>query len=267
MLSGPYTVWMAGFIVIPLFLIVYYGMTTKAGAFTWENITAIASPVNLKALWLSVELSFICTVICLVLSYPLAMILANSKMKNSSLTAFLFILPMWMNALLRTLAWLTLLENNGVINTILKAIGLPAIHIINTPTAIVFGMVYNYIPFMILPIYNVLVKLDRNVINAARDLGANAVQTFLRVILPLSVPGIISGITMVFVPSLTTFAISDILGGSKILLLGNIIEQKFKTANNWHAGSGLSLVLMVFIIITMVVSSHYEKDGESASVW
>ncbi|MBQ9593164.1 MAG: ABC transporter permease [Lachnospiraceae bacterium] len=267
MLSGPYTVWMAGFIVIPLFLIVYYGMTTKAGAFTWENITAITSSVNLKALWLSVELSFICTVICLVLSYPLAMILANSKMKNSSLTAFLFILPMWMNALLRTLAWLTLLENNGVINTVLKAIGLPAIHIINTPTAIVFGMVYNYIPFMILPIYNVLVKLDRNVINAARDLGANAVQTFLRVILPLSVPGIISGITMVFVPSLTTFAISDILGGSKILLLGNIIEQKFKTANNWHAGSGLSLVLMVVIIITMVVSSHYEKDGESASVW
>lgn len=267
MLSGPYAVWMIGFIVIPLFLIVYYGMTTKAGAFTWDNITAIASAVNLKALWLSVELSLICTVVCLVLSYPLAMILANSKMKNSSLTAFLFILPMWMNALLRTLAWLTLLENNGVINTVLKAIGLPAIHIINTPTAIVFGMVYNYIPFMILPIYNVLVKLDGNVINAARDLGANAVQTFLRVILPLSVPGIISGITMVFVPSLTTFAISDILGGSKILLLGNIIEQKFKTANNWHAGSGLSLVLMVFIIITMVISSRYEKDGESANVW
>lgn len=267
LLAGPYTVWMIGFIVIPLFLIVYYAMTTKAGAFTWENLLAIASPVNRKALWLSLELSLLCTVICLLLAYPLAMILANSKLKNSTLMAFLFILPMWMNTLLRTLAWLTLLENNGVINSLLGKLGLPGIHIINTPKAIVFGMVYDFLPFMILPIYNVLVKLDKNVINAARDLGANPAQTFLRVILPLSVPGIISGITMVFVPSLTTFAISEMLGGSKILLIGNVIEQKFKTGNNWHAGSGLSLVLMVFIVITMLISGHYDKDGEGTGVW
>lgn len=267
LLAGPYLVWMTGFIILPLLLVVYYGLTNKAGSFTLENITAIGSAINLKALGLSLELSLVCTVICVLLAYPLAMILANLKLKSSGLIAFLFILPMWMNFLLRTLAWLTLLERNGVINNVLSFLGLPSLNIINTPVAIVFGMVYNFLPFMILPIYNNLAKLDRNVVNAARDLGANGIQTFFRVIVPLSLPGVISGITMVFVPSLTTFVISDILGGSKILLLGNIIEQKFKAANNWNAGSGLSLVLMVFIIISMALMSKYDKDSEGTGVW
>lgn len=170
-----------------------------------------------------------------------------------------------MNFLLRTLAWQTLLEKNGVINSILAFFHLPGISIINTPGAIILGMVYNFLPFMVLPIYNVLIKIDRDVINAARDLGANSVQTFLKVTLPLTTPGIVSGITMVFIPALTTFVISDLLGGSKILLIGNVIEQEFKQTNNWNAGSALSTVLMIFIILSMVLMNKYDKDGEGTA--
>ena len=170
---------------------------------------------------------------------------------------------MWMNFLLRTLAWQTLLEKTGVINSILTFLNLPTLNIINTPSAIVLGMVYNFLPFMVLPIYNTLIKIDSNVINAAKDLGANNIQTFTRVIFPLSLPGVISGITMVFVPALTTFVISDLLGGAKILLIGNVIEQEFKQANNWNAGSGLSFVLMIFIVISIFISNKYDKEGGS----
>ena len=168
-----------------------------------------------------------------------------------------------MNFLLRTLAWQTLLEKTGVINSILTFLNLPTLNIINTPSAIVLGMVYNFLPFMVLPIYNTLIKIDSNVINAAKDLGANNIQTFTRVIFPLSLPGVISGITMVFVPALTTFVISDLLGGAKILLIGNVIEQEFKQANNWNAGSGLSFVLMIFIVISIFISNKYDKEGGS----
>lgn len=261
LLAGPYLIWAIGFIVIPLAMIIFYGFTDKAGAFTLENITAIASPENLKALGLSVLLSLISTVICLLLAYPLAMILSNLNVNQSSFIVLIFILPMWMNFLLRTLAWQTLLEKNGIINLILGFLHLPSLNIINTPYAIVLGMVYNFLPFMVLPIYNVLIKIDQNVVNAARDLGANGVQTFMKVIFPLSIPGVISGITMVFVPALTTFVISDLLGGSKILLIGNVIEQEFKQTSNWNAGSGLSLVLMIFIFISMAVTTKYDKEG------
>ena len=229
------------------------------------NLAEITTPENLKALGLSLLLSFISTVICLILAYPLAVILSNKSVNSSSFIVLIFILPMWMNFLLRTLAWQTLLEKNGVINAVLSFLHLPELNIINTPYAIVLGMVYNFLPFMVLPIYNVLIKIDKDVINAARDLGANAVQVFTKVILPLSVPGIISGITMVFVPALTTFVISDILGGSKILLIGNVIEQEFTQSYNWHVGSGLSLVLMIFIIFSMALVSKYDKDGEGTA--
>ena len=168
---------------------------------------------------------------------------------------------MWMNFLLRTLAWQTLLEKNGVINSILAFFHLPGISIINTPGAIILGMVYNFLPFMVLPIYNVLIKIDRDVINAARDLGANSVQTFLKVTLPLTTPGIVSGITMVFIPALTTFVISNLLGGSKILLIGNVIEQEFTKGSNWNLGAGLSMVLMVFILISMSLIAKYDKNA------
>ena len=259
---------MIGFIIIPLLIVIYYGFTEKGtGAFTLENIRLIATNENIKALWLSIVLSFISTVICLLIAYPLALVLRNLNFKSGSLIVMLFILPMWMNSLLRTIAWQNILERKGVLNAFLEFLHMKPLYIINTPAAIVLGMVYDFLPFMILPLYNTLVKIDENVIHAAHDLGANSFQTLLKIIFPLSLPGVISGITMVFVPSLTTFAISNILGGSKVLLIGNIIEQQFQKANNWNAGSGLSLVLMVFVIISMALVAKYDKGGDSTSVW
>ena len=262
LLSAPFLFWAALFIIVPLCMVFYYGLTDKTGAFTLENVIAMSSPEHSKALWEAIKLSVLSTISCLILAYPLAMILTNMSKGQDSLIILIFILPMWMNFLLRTLAWQTLLEKNGVINGILSFLGLPTLSIINTPTAIVLGMVYNFLPFMVLPIYNVLVKIDKNLISAAHDLGANWVQTFLKIIFPLSVPGVISGITMVFVPALTTFVISRLLGGSKVLLIGNVIEQEFTQTGNWHLGSGLSIVLMLFIIVNMVLSVITDKDGE-----
>ncbi len=227
LLAGPYLFWSVSFVVIPLLVIVYYAFTTDEGGFTFANLAQITTPENLKALGISVLLSLISTLVCLVMAYPLAMILSQKQVSQTSFIVLIFILPMWMNFLLRTMAWQTLLEKNGVINSILSLFHLPALEIINTPYAIVLGMVYNFLPFMVLPIYNVLIKIDSNVLNAARDLGANPVQTFVKVTFPLSIPGVISGITMVFVPALTTFVISDLLGGGKLLLIGNVIEQSF----------------------------------------
>ena len=262
LLTGPYLFWVVSFTVIPLIMIVYYGLTDAEGAFTLANVARITTPENLKALGLALLLSTISTLICLLLAYPLAMILSEMHVNQSSFIVLIFVMPMWMNFLLRTIAWQNLLEKNGIINVILEFLHLPTQSLINTPYAIILGMVYNFLPFMVLPIYNVLSKIDKDVIHAARDLGANSIQTFSKIILPLSVPGIISGLTMVFVPSLTTFVISDLLGGSKILLIGNVIEQEFKLGSNWNVGSGLSLVLMVFIVLSMAVIAKYDKDGE-----
>lgn len=268
LLSFPYTLWMAAFIIIPLIMIIYYGFTSKAdGGFTFENLKLIFHPNYRKALLLSLQLSIESTIICLIIAYPLALILKNMKLKSNSFIVLIMILPMWMNFLLRTIAWLNILERNGIINTILKTFSLPTLNVINEPPAIVIGMVYNFLPFMILPIYNSLAKIDDNIILAARDLGANAFVTFLRIIFPLSLPGVISGITMVFVPSLTTFVISNVLGGSKINLIGNLIEQKFQKEGDWHGGSGLSLVLMAFILISMTFIAKYDKEGEGTNVW
>ena len=262
LLSGPYLFWAVSFIIIPLLMILYYGLIDKSGNFTLMNLAQITTQENLKALGLALLLSFVSTLICLILAYPLAMILSEKNVNQTSFIVLIFILPMLMNFLLRTLAWQNLLEKNGVINMILHFFHLPDLTLINTPGAIILGMVYNFLPFMVLPIYNVLSKIDKDVIFAARDLGANSLQTFSKIILPLSVPGIISGITMVFVPSLTTFVISDLLGGSKILLIGNVIEQEFKQGSNWNTGSGLSLVLMIFIIASMAMIAKYDKEGE-----
>ena len=262
LLGLPYYLWCVVFILIPLGMVFYYGLTDKSGAFTLENIVSITAPEHLKALFLALLLSVIATLLCLLLAYPLAMILCGMQVNQHSFIVFIFILPMWMNFLLRTLAWQTLLEKTGVINSILHFLHLPGLNIINTPYAIVLGMVYNFLPFMVLPIYNALSKIDDNVIQAARDLGANGLQVFLKITLPLSTPGIISGITMVFVPALTTFVISKLLGGSKVLLIGNVIEEEFTQASNWHLGSGLSIVLMIFILVNMILSVVFDKDGE-----
>jgi len=265
LLAWPYILWMAAFTIIPLGLIFFYGLTDRSGAFTLANVLSIAQADHAKALWLSMGLSLASTVICLLLAYPLALILRNRGIGKGSFIVFIFVLPMWMNFLLRTLAWQTLLEKNGVINGVLNFLHLPTLKIINTPYAIILGMVYNFLPFMVLPIYNVLAKISDDTINAAKDLGANNVQTFFRILLPLSIPGIISGITMVFVPALTTFVISNLLGGSKILLIGNVIEQEFTKASNWNLGSGLSLVLMIFILLSMLLIAKYDKNGEGTA--
>ena len=263
LLAGPYLLWMAGFVLLPVGVILYYAITTTSGQFTMFNITSITASVHLKALLLSLKLALACTIICLALSYPLAMILNKIKGKKSSLVVFIFILPMWMNFMLRILAWKMLLSNNGVINTVLGYFGLPGLDVLNTPSAVVFCMVYDFLPFMILPIYNAMTRIEKDIIEAAKDLGAGSVTIFFKIILPLTMSGVISGIIMVFVPALTSFAISDLLGGGKVLLIGNVIEQAFMQEYNWNLGSGLSLVLMVFVIASMALMNSHGEEGSA----
>lgn len=267
LLAGPYIIWIAGFILLPILMILYYGLTDSSGGFTLHNTIAITEPIHMKALLLSLKLALLCTGICLLLSYPLAMILNGMNLKRQSFVVFIFVLPMWMNFMLRILAWQLLLSNNGIFNTILDAIGLPNIQLLNTPSAVVFGMVYDFLPFMILPIYNSMTRIGRDVVDAAKDLGANAFQVFTKIILPLTVSGVLSGIIMVFVPALTSFVISDLLGGGKVLLIGNVIEQEFMQSMDWNMGSGLSIVLMVFVIASMAFMNAHGNDGEGTAVW
>lgn len=271
----PYGVWLAVFILAPILMVVVYAFHNADGGLTLHNFSYLPGylPIFGRSFWLA----FLSTVVCLALGYPMAYLMSRLSASKQSLCMMLIMLPMWINFLLRTYAWMSILENNGFINQFFRSIGLISflqshfgysldyIPLINTQGAIVLGMVYNFLPFMVLPIYNVLVKIDKDVISAARDLGAGNIQTFTKIILPLSVPGIISGITMVFVPALTTFVISNLLGGSKILLIGNVIEQEFQQGSNWHVGSGLSLVLMIFIIASMALIAKYDKDGEGTA--
>ena len=264
LVAAPYSIWMTGFIIIPLIFVVYYGLTNDANAFTLDNVISFFNPIHLKSFMQAFKLAFISTLICIVLAFPIALIFRNSKTKKSSFVVYVFILPMWMNGLLRIYAWLTLIEKKGVINLLLTALGLPNINIVNTETAIILGMVYDFLPFMILPLYNALMKIKDDTLNGARDLGANELQVFTRVIFPLSIPGMVSGITMVFIPALTTVAISYMLGGGLFLLVGNVIEQEFLTTANWHLGSGLSLVLIIFIFIVMGITNKFtDKDEEN----
>lgn len=266
-LAGPYLIWIIGFIVLPMVMILYYAFTNSDSGFTFEYIAAITSATNLSAIGLSLKLGIICTIICLVLSYPLAMILNNMQIKNQGLVVFIFMLPMWMNFMLRILAWKLLLSKNGVFNSILTTLGLSKINIINTQSAVVLGMVYDFLPFMLLPIYNSMTRIRKDWIEAAKDLGANNVTIFFKIILPLTVSGIISGIVMVFVPSLTSFAISQVLGGGHVLLIGNVIEQDFMQGMQWNAGSGLSFVLMIFVIASMALVNMFDKEGEGTAIW
>lgn len=265
--AGPYMVWIIGFTVLPILMILYYAFTSADGGLTFSNITAIAKPVHIKALLLSIRLALECTGVCLLLSYPLGMILHGLNMKKQSFVVFIFVLPMWMNFMLRILAWQMLLSNNGIINTILESFGLKGLQIMNTPTAVVFGMVYDFLPFMILPIYNSMARIRTDVIEAAKDLGANDWTVFFRIIVPLTMSGVISGIIMVFVPALTSFVISDLLGGGKVLLIGNVIEQSFMQGMDWNLGSGLSIVLMIFVIASMAFMNSHSKETEGSAVW
>ena len=262
-LALPFGLWAVLFIVLPLFFVLWNGLKDVDGGFTLVHLQTVLQWEYLKALGLSVELALISTFICLVLAYPLCLILRERKENRGLLVFLLFLLPLWMNSLLTTMAWQTILEKHGLINMFLQSVGLPEVHIINTPLAIIIGMVYNFLPYMVLPLYVAINRIDSSIIEAARDLGANPYQTFRRVLLPLSMPGIVSGSTMVFIPALTTFVISALLGGNKVLLVGNIIEQEFTAAYDWQLGSALSMVLMVFIILNILLEA-FTDNGEQA---
>ena len=264
-LAMPYALWILICTILPLFYILGYAINTGDGSFTLSNLLAITDPVHLKSLWLSIQVALITTVICLILAYPVALILHNLKISNKGFIVFLFILPMWMNFMLRILAWQNILSNNGILNSILTALGLPTIHILYTKAAVILGMVYDFLPYMILPIYNSLSKINDEVIEAASDLGSSWLNTFIKITLPLSKDGIISGIIMVFVPALSSFVVSNLLGGGKVLLIGNVIEQEFTLARNWNLGSGLSIILMLFVLASMSVMNKVD-DSENGGM-
>ncbi|NLZ47025.1 MAG: ABC transporter permease, partial [Clostridiales bacterium] len=254
-----YLVWMAIFIIVPLGMVCYYGLTDDTGAFSIENLSHMGRYSNIffRSIWLAI----IATVICLVVAYPLAYILSRMDVRRQSTMLLLVMLPMWMNFLLRTYAWMTLLEANGVINKLLGLIGLGPYEMINTQGAIVLGMVYNYLPFMILPLYSVMTKIDTSLIEAAQDLGCSSRKVLTRVIIPLSKPGIMTGITMVFVPSVSTFIISRMLGGGSNMLIGDLIEQQILgTSYNINLGAAISIVLMVLILMIMTVMNQFDDE-------
>ncbi|MCX0397134.1 ABC transporter permease [Clostridium perfringens] len=261
----PYVVWSAIFIVIPLLLIVFFSFTSKVDGrfvFSFENFQRLFEPIYFTVFIRSIWLAVLSTVSCLILGYPIAYIISKLPIKRRNMLILLFILPMWMNFLLRTYAWMAILGRDGLINTLLGYIGIGPIKMLYTDGAILLGMVYNFLPFMVIPIYTVLIKIDKNLVNAAYDLGANKAQAFKKIILPLSIPGIISGITMVFMPAVSNFVIPSLLGGGKYMLVGNLIEQQFTTIGNWNFGSALSIFMMILILISMAFMSKYEKNGK-----
>lgn len=271
----PYMLWLVVFIVIPLILITYYGLTIgdsqdfSTFEFSFENFNRFFTPVYTNVLLRSINLAVRSTVICLLLGYPIAYIISKEKPKKRNSLILMFVIPMWMNFLLRTYAWLTLLGKNGIINMIITKLGFQALDLLYNDSAVLLGMVYNFLPFMVLPIFSVLVKIDNKLIEASEDLGANKIITFSKVIFPLSLPGVVTGISMVFIPAVSTFIISSLLGGNKANLIGNLIEQQFRYTGDWHFGSAMSLILMVFILIIMAFSSKFdkEKDGEGGGLW
>ncbi|MDD6023273.1 MAG: ABC transporter permease [Oscillospiraceae bacterium] len=261
LLAGPYLLWMVVFTLIPLGIMVYYAFTDSiSGGFTLENLARIGTymPIFLR----SMGLAAIASIICLVIGYPVAYCIASVSPSWQKILSMLVMLPMCMSFLLRTLAWVSLLEDTGIINQLLGHLGIGPLPLIRNNGAVILGMVYNYLPYMITPLYTVLMKIDPRLDEAAQDLGCNRMQVFRRVTLPLSVPGIISGITMVFVPAVSTFYISQKLGGTSTVLIGDVIESQFKTAYNPNLGAALSLVLMVMVLICMGIVNHFSSDDE-----
>ena len=262
-LSGPYVLWMVLFTLVPLGVVFYYAFTDSVtGAFTLSNLSSMVNywPIFLRSVWLSI----FATIICLIIGYPVAYFIAQCKPRTQRLLQMLVMLPMCMSFLLRTLAWVAMLEDTGIINNLIMKLGLEPLPLIRNNGAVILGMVYNYLPYMILPLYTVLMKMDRRLVEAAEDLGCNGRQIFTKVTLPLSVPGIVSGITMVFVPAVSTFYISQKLGSADTILIGDVIEMQFKSAYNPNLGAALSLVLMVLIFVCVGVMNRFtDNDDES----
>ena len=258
--AAPHIVWSVLFIIAPLIFVLYYAFTDKDGNFTFANFGELLQASYLEIFMRSVCFAFLATVLCLVIAYPIAYFISRAKPKTQKILIMLVMLPMWMNFLIRTYSWMALLEDTGIINTFLGIFGIGPIHMINTAGAVILGMVYNYLPYMIIPIHSVLSKVDNRLLEAASDLGSNPFTVITRVVFPLSVPGIISGITMVFVPSISTFYISQKLGGGNFDLIGDTIERQFQTAYNYNLGASMSFVLMLLIIISMTVLNKYTDD-------
>ncbi len=263
-LSGPYLLWMVLFTLIPLGIVIYYAFTDSVtGAFTLRNLAAIGSylPIFLRSVWLAV----VSALICLILGYPVAWCIAQTKPTTQRFLYMLVMLPMCISFLLRTLAWVSLLEDTGIVNRILGSIGIGPLKLMRNDGAVILGMVYNYLPYMIMPLYTVIMKIDHRLVEAAQDLGCGTLQVFTRVTLPLSIPGIVSGITMVFVPAVSTFYISQKLGGTSSTLIGDVIESQFKTAYNPNLGAALSLVLMILVLVCVAVMNRFTGDDESVA--
>ena len=271
----PYVIWMALFVVAPIIMVVIYAFSASVGGFTLDNFAKMGTYTVVFTR--SFKLALIATAICVLIGYPVSYKMSKEGPRFQRLAMVLIMLPMWMNFLLRTYSWMTILENNGLLNQLFQKIGLISLYnhifgtsleyfpMMNTQGAVVLGMVYNYLPFMILPIYSVIIKLDGSLLEAARDLGANSMTVFRRVILPLSLPGVISGITMVFVPSVSTFAISRMLGGGTELLLGDLIERQFLGgAYNPQLGAAISLVMMIIVLVCMLVMNRFGEGEEQA---
>ncbi|HHZ03397.1 MAG TPA: ABC transporter permease [Tissierellia bacterium] len=270
----PYVLWMIIFIALPSFLVLLYSITTKESnglttiQFTLENYKKFFDPLYLNILWDSIYLAAISTVICLLIGYPAAFIISNTNLSKRNTLLFLCIMPMWMNMLLRTYAWMTILGNNGILNNLFSLIGLPKLNMLYTKGATIMGMVYNFLPFMILPIYTALSKMDKALLEAADDLGADKKTVFIKVILPLSMPGVISGIIMVFMPAVSTFIIPQLLGGNKNMMIGNLVEKLFILNGDWNFGSAISIVMMVIILISMSIMNKFDVDKEGgARLW
>lgn len=284
--AAPYTLWMVLFTILPCLLIGYYALTDTAGNFTLDNFKSFwdsnynlkavlpeevaagipRGTVNVDTLVYSLWMAALCTALCLLLGYPAALFMADRDFKLGSTLVILFVIPMWMNFLLRTIAWMSLLEDSGVINGILKAIGIGPVQLMYHTGAVLLGMVYNYLPFMVFPIYTSLSKMDPKLGEAAQDLGCNSWQKLWKVTFPLSIPGIISGITMVFMPSVTTFFIPRVLGGGNTQMFGDLIESTFLTAGNWNVGSALSLIMMVLILISLSILRKADPNGEGGGI-
>jgi len=266
--SYPYMLWLVIFIVVPLLLVFLYAVTTTENGglqFTVENLRRFLDPNYLDVLWVSIKLALQTTIITLILGYPIGMIIAREKPSKRNIMVLLFVIPMWMNFLLRTYAWLTLLGKNGIVNYIVTLLGFEPLDLLYNDGAVLLGMIYNFLPFMVLPIYSVIEKIDNSLIEAAEDLGANKFEVFTKVTLPLSIPGIMTGITMVFMPAVSTFVISRLLGGGQYMLIGNLIEQQFLWVGDWHFGSAISIIMMIFILIAMAITSKFDDQKEGSS--
>ena len=265
-----YAVWSIVFVLLPLVILLGNSVLVTTGGeshFSMANFARVLDPLYLKVIGRSLKLALLTTLICLILGYPMAMILAKSGFGKGSIMVILLIIPMWMNFLARTYAWMSLLDGAGILSTFLKSLGLPGLNVLYTEGAVILGMVYNFLPFMILPIYSVLIKIDHSLIEAAEDLGAAPMKVFSKITLPLSVSGVITGITMVFLPAVSTFVISRLLGGGKVNMVGNLIETQFLTSSDWGFGSALSVVVMVLILISMFIMNRFGDDEQGGGLF